>query len=328
VKLKGVSGLRVSISPDGRFLKVKVRGERRFVSEIPFRDRWRRRSFRTLRRVLEDLGFKDLRMETLERGVEIMYEADGEPCTREVPLRDTVLSACPPPSPMLPKKRLRNGCRLRFVYSGKGHFEVSIPAHVDDDEARACKRIIEHWIVPLYRVRWPSLQKRSTGIAGFRTDEKSGTVECRVEDSEVKTVEEEKPRVQEKMVHEEPRKPPSIPCPAPPRTETQPLVQSSAKLEERKVSIEDVKREIAGYQPATFREKAAYERYRQTLERPWARGREDEIHRLFYSLIKGRRSREDFKRFYRQLYQLTPEWLRAVQPIKRRRGFRKFDRRG
>jgi len=60
--------VRVSVSPDGRFLKVKVRGERRFVGKIPFRDGWRRRSFRTLKRVLEDLGFRNLRMESFEGG--------------------------------------------------------------------------------------------------------------------------------------------------------------------------------------------------------------------------------------------------------------------
>ena len=87
------------------------------------------------------------------------------------------------------------------------------------------------------------------------------------------------------------------------------IVQLRRGREEKPVPIEEVRREIAKYQPTTFREKAAYERYRQTLQRPWAKGKEDEIHRLFYSLIKGERRRKDFEHYYKQLYRLVPEWL-------------------
>jgi len=317
----------VSVSPDGRFLKVKVRGEKRFVWEIPFRDKWRRRSFRTLKRVLEDLGFKDLRREPFERGVELSYEDDGKLCTREVPLRDIVLSACLPPSPMLPKNLLKNECRVRFMYSGKGRFEVFVLIEEDVEEVSlqqihsTCRRVIEGLVHPMYRVRWPSPKTLtiSIGMGEPRAEVASG----RVEGGEVKKAE---PKIEEKLREvrvPKPPKPPSIPLPAQSRTKTRsqvkPEVKPSPELEEKPVSIEEVKREIADYQPFTFRERAAYERYRQTLERPWVKGREEEIHRLFYSFIKGERRKQDFERFYRELYQLTPEWLTAVQRVKKRK---------
>lgn len=79
-----------------------------------------------------------------------------------------------------------------------------------------------------------------------------------------------------------------------------------------------MRREIAEYHPITFRERAAYERYQQVLTRPWARRCEDEIHKLFYSLIRGRRRSEDFEHYYNQLYRLAPEWLEAkIRPRRR-----------
>jgi hypothetical protein len=62
----------------------------------------------------------------------------------------------------------------------------------------------------------------------------------------------------------------------------------------------------------------AYQRYQQALARPWARESEDEIHKLFHSLVRGRGKPEDFKHYYNQLYRLAPEWLEAeIRPWKR-----------
>lgn len=309
--------VRISVSSDGRHIKVKARGERRTVWKIPFRDEYRRRSFRTIKSVLEDLGFKELKEEPLERGVRIWYEVNGELCSRTVSTRDTALSARLPPPLALQEDLLKGERRVTFVYWGRGRFRAFLPEDADNDEIGALNRVLEDLVQPLYLTAFAGRlsEPQTRSMVEFCAEKVSGKVEGGVEENEIQTAAsggQKTPTIEETMPEEarSPEPPPAPPrCPTPPPAEA--TAQPESKLEEKTISIEEVRREIAAYQPVTFRERAAYERYRQALTSPWARGREDEIHRLFHSLIKGERRRENFEHYYKQLYRLAPGWLEA-----------------
>lgn len=267
--------------------------------------------------MLEDLGFKELREEPLDRRVRIWYEVNGELCTRAVSTRDTTLSARLPPSLASQEDLLKGERRVTFVYWGRGRFRAFPPEDADDDEIGALNRVIEGFVQPLYLTAFAGRlsEPQARRMVEFCAERVSENVEGGVEENKIQTAalgEQKTPVVKETMPEEarSPEPPPAPPrCPTPPPAEA--TAQPGSELEEKPVSIKEVKREIAGYQPITFRERVAYERYQQALARPWVRGREDEIHRVFHSLIRGGRRREDFEHYYNQLYRLAPEWLGA-----------------
>ena len=69
-----------------------------------------------------------------------------------------------------------------------------------------------------------------------------------------------------------------------------------------------MKSRIRSYKPRDFRERVAFERYQQALAT--SPDNEEEIHRLFYSLINGEK---DFEEFYQQLYLIAPRLLIKVE---------------
>lgn len=68
--------VRISVSSNGKYMKAKARGRRKTVWKIPFRDEFKRRSFKIIRSALENLGFKGLKKETLKRGVRIWVRSE------------------------------------------------------------------------------------------------------------------------------------------------------------------------------------------------------------------------------------------------------------
>ena len=87
------------------------------------------------------------------------------------------------------------------------------------------------------------------------------------------------------------------------RTQLEPPIEPQIEL-----SIEEIKAGISRYHPRSFRERVAFERYREALAA--SPDKEEEIHRTFYSLINGKNDLEDF---YRQLYCLAPKLIERLQ---------------
>ena len=84
---------KIKLSPNGKWVKIKVRGRKRIVREIPFRDQYRKRAFKTLKLLIKHLNFKDVKEESSERGLHIEYGEGGDLHTCEIPILDKILFA-------------------------------------------------------------------------------------------------------------------------------------------------------------------------------------------------------------------------------------------
>jgi len=318
---------KIRITSDGK-LKLKVPGRKGEVEEIPWRDRYRRRAVKTLSRLLKAMSeFEDLKEKPIERDFWVEYEEDGEIHRRRVTIKDTVLSARLSPSTRL--LRLYPGLnetRVTFEYTGRGWFTI-LSENGNGEEGEALNEAMRGFIQPLYT---------TTFLANLSDQQIREMVEAHYakrlppEKPETLSVEEMPQKEREtpspisaQPMEEAPPPPPKMPKPTPPappggkapKTPRPPPPEERAEPEEEKaggaVSVEEMRKEIEGFHPQTFVERAAYERYLQAISRPWAKKREEEVHEVFYRLITSKRRPQDFQRYYNQLSLLVPEWLEA-----------------
>jgi len=320
---------RIRITSDGK-LKLKVPGRKGEVEEIPWRDRRRRRAIKTLSRLLKAMPeFEDLGEKPIERDFWVEYEEGGEIHRRRVTIKDTVLSARLSPSIHL--LRLYPGLnetRVTFEYMGGGWFTI-LSENGNGEKREALNEAMRGFVQPLY-------------TAAFSANLSDQQIREMVEAHYTKRLPTEKPEIltAEDMPQKEretpgpisaqpvekasPSKMPEPTPPAPPggkapKKPRPPPVEERAEPEEEKVggvaSVEEMKREIEGFRPHTFVERAAYERYLQAISRPWAKKREKEVHEVFYRLITSKRRSQDFQHYYNQLKLLVPEWLEAKREL-------------
>jgi hypothetical protein len=314
---------RIRITSDG---KLKVPGRKGEVEEIPWRDRYRRRAIRTLSQLLKAMPeFEDLKEKPIERSLWMEYEEDGKIHRRRVAINDTVLSARLSPSTHLLK--LYPGLsetHVTFEYMGGGWFNI---LSENGKKREALNEALIGFLQPLYTAAFSAnlsdQQIREMIDAHYAKrlpKEKPETVPVK----EMPQKERETPSfINAQPMEEAPPPLPKMPEPTPPAPlrgkapkKPRPLPsEERAEPEEEKVggaaSIEEIKKEIEGFSPKTFVERAAYERYLQAISRPWAKEREEEVHEVFYRLITSKRRPQDFKHYYNQLKLLVPEWLEA-----------------
>jgi len=320
---------RIRVTSDGK-LKLKVPGRRGEVEEIPWRDRYRRRAVKTLSRLLKVMPeFEDLREKPIERSFWVEYEEGGEIHRRRVTVKDTVLSARFSPSTRLLRLYPRlNGTSVTFEYAGRGWFTI-LSENGNGGGREALNEAMTGFIQPLYR-------------AVFSANLSDQQIQELIEAHYAERLPMEKPAIpptegvpqmrQEasspmgvQSMEEAP--PPKMPEPTPPALSVgrvskalrSPTAEEKAEPEEGEVgggaSVEEMKKEIEGFRPQTFVERAAHERYLQAISRPWAKKRENEIHGVFYRLLTSKRRPQDFQRYYNQLSLLVPEWLEAKQEL-------------
>jgi len=323
---------RIRVTSDGK-LKLKVPGRRGEVGEIPWRDRYRRRAVKTLSRLLKVMPeFEDLREKPIERSFWVEYEEGGEIHRRRVAIKDTVLSARFSPSTRLLRLCPRlNKTSVTFKYTGRGWFTI-LSENGNGGEREALNEAMKGFIQPLYR-------------ATFSANLSDQQIRELIEAHYAERLPMEKPAIPPTEGVPQGRKeafsptgvqpmeeapPPKMPEPTPPALSVgrvfkalrSPPAEEKAEPEEGEVgaaSVEEMKKEIEGFRPQTFVERAAHERYLQAISRPWAKKRENDIHEVFYRLITSKRRPQDFQRYYNQLSLLVPEWLEAKQEPRGRR---------
>lgn len=334
---------KIAVSPDGRRVKVKVPGEKRAVVEIPFRDKYRGRSMKALRRLLLALpSFRDVGEEPIERDFLVEYVEGGEPRASVVHIPDTALSTILSTTKNLLKlyPGLKAEYRLTFLYKGRGDFQPYLPLGLDGEESKAIMDVVDGLIQPHYQVafhfRISAIQMQKMIEAYYakrlpRQDLKNLLPKRLHEGAEQeapRTSVTEEPMIAREETPEAAQPPEPAPQPIvsriPQTVEPIPAEETvpQEEVEEEPASIEEIMRTIEGFRPSTFSERAAYLRYQQALARPWAKGKENEVHELFYRLIMGRRGPKDFERYYGRINSLVPEWL---QPKIRREAGRRRD---
>lgn len=282
------------LTSDGH-LKVKVPGRKSKLYKVPFLDRFRRRAFRSLRHVVKQLDFKVLGEELLNRRLDV--EFDGR--TIKVEVKDTILLTKFAPTPDLVKDHpalKKPAYIVTFMYNGKGSFNTLL-AYNKKGEHEAFRDFFARTVCPLY-------------ISSFLNDtahEKETKLEKGYEDvmpklhGEIGEPEGLKAPVAQKLQVAKPRE-------LKEREETRGQLESPPINPQTEPSIEEVKKTISSYNPRTFREHLALERYREALTT--SPDKEEEIHTVFYSLINGEKS---FKDFYRQLYPLAPKLIERLK---------------
>jgi len=287
---------RVRLTSDG-YLKVKVPGRKSQLFKVYFLDSYRKRAFRNLRYVLENLGFKIIGEKTVRRPVDLNF--NGAPL--KVQVKDSVLVTSLAPTPELAKKYAalsRPAYVITFIYNGVGRFVMAFP-YEEEEESEAFEEFFGKVIHPLYVKAFLydlALMKEEKPDA---EREENLPIRGEIEEGEGKTQEDEEVKPQEKAeTHKKGRKKVKKK-----RSESK---RKAKKREKRELSIEEVKERISKYQPEDFRSKLAYERYLEALKE--APDREEDIHRLFYSLIIGK---NEFKDFYLQLYSLVPKLIES-----------------
>jgi len=281
------------LTSDG-YVKVKVPGRKSQLFKVSFIDSYRKRAFRNLRYVLENLGFKIIGEKTVRRPVDLNF--NGAPL--KVQVKDSVLVTSLAPTPELAKKYAalsRPAYVITFIYNGVGRFVMVFP-YEEEEESEAFEEFFRKVIHPLYMKAFlydSALMKEEKPDA---KREENLPIRGEIEEGEEKTQEDEEVKPQEKAeTHKKGRK----------RVKKkQSESKRKAEKEKRELSIEEVKEKISKYQPEDFRSKLAYERYLEALKE--APEREDDIHRVFYNLIVRE---NDFKDFYRQIYSLVPKLI-------------------
>lgn len=279
------------LTSDGH-LKVKVPGRKSKLYKVPFLDRFRRRAFRNLRHVVKQLDFKVLGEELVNRRLDV--EFDGK--TMKVEVKDTILLTKFAPTPDLVKDHpaLREPAYMvTFVYNGKGSFNTLL-AYNKKGEHEAFKDFFARTVYPLY-------------VSSFLNDtahEKERKLDKGYENvvpdlhDEIEELEGLKPPIAQKLQVAKPRE----------LKEREERLESPPISPQIEPSTEEVKRTISSYNPRTLRERLALERYREALTT--SSDKEEEIHRVFYSLINGEKY---FKDFYRQLYSLAPKLIEKLE---------------
>ena len=284
---------RTRLTCDGK-VRVKVSGQRRKVFEVPFLDKYRRKAFRNLRLILERLNINVIEEKLVTRVVNVDYEDGRTTYTHNVEVEDTVLRASFNPGPEILElcPSLKREYPILFKYDGKGVFNVSTIGKLSEEEEADIEKFVTYCVKPQYQMAFlkdSALQSKQTE-EGTESREKP-VVALKKNDiktnkpDEIITVETEKTN-ERKNLNEDIRN----------------KIDDQA---EEMLAIEEIKDRIKHFQPEGFRESVAYERYLQALSsNP---GKEEEIHRVFYTLVIGKKN---FKDFYRKLYAYIPELLK------------------
>jgi len=284
---------RVRLTSNG-YVKVKFPGRKSQLFKVSFLDSYRKRAFRNLRYVLENLGFKIIGEKTVRRPVDLNF--NGAPL--KVQVKDNVLVTSLAPTTELAKKYpalSRPAYVITFIYNGVGRFLMAFP-YEEEEESEAFEEFFRKVIHPLYMKAFlydSALMKEEKPDA---KREENLPIRGEIEEGEGKTQEDdEEVKPQEKAeTHKKVRK----------RVKKKQSESKRKAKKKRELSIEEVKEKISKYRPEDFRSKLAYERYLEALKE--APEREEDIHRLFYNLIVRK---NDFKDFYLQLYSLAPKLI-------------------
>jgi len=264
---------RARLTSDG-CIKVKVPGRKSRYFKVPFYDEYRRRAFRNLRYVLNQLNFKIDGEKVIDIYVDV--KIDGK--DRSARLKDKViLTKFPAEYPEY---------RIAFTYVGGGRFKLGFSCN-DKIKCDAFEKFLRETFKPLYDTAFLN----DTALKNMREEKV-------IPHEEV----EEKPKVVKVKAQEE-----KIEAERPKRVRKRRL-KTRTRVPKVEPSIEDVKNMIKSYKPRDFRERVAFERYREALAT--SPDNEDDIHRLFYKLIKGEKG---FEEFYQQLYLMVPKLLIKVE---------------
>jgi len=287
---------RVRLTSNG-YVKVKVPGRKSELFKVPFLDSYRKIAFRNLRYVLEKLDFKIIGEGTVRRPVDLNF--NGAPL--KVQVKDSVLVTSLAPSPELVKKYpalTKQAYIYTFMYIGDGRFNT-VFLYDEKEEYKALKEILEKIVYPLYMEALldMALKREENPEANKRKERLTTRSEIENEEETIQEGEDEdQPKPQKKTETHKKRR--SV-------KKKQPESKRKSK-KRREPSIEEMKERISRYRPEDFRSKLAYERYLEALKE--APEREEDIHRLFYNLIIGKK---DFKDFYLQLYSLVPKLIES-----------------
>jgi len=275
---------RVRLTSDG-YVKVKIRGKKRQFCKVPFLDEYRKRAFRNLRCVLKQLDFKVLGEELVKRRLDV--EFNGK--TIKVEVKDTVLLTIFTPTPELVRDfptLNKPSYTLTFTYDGKGRFKMTF-GYDEGAEYEAFDRFFRETFDPLYTAAFEE-------DAALKKEKKLERSDRQVvpDIAEIQEAKGLKPPATEMRTQAEKHAPP-------PKSPINPQIEPS---------IEDVKARISNYNPTSFRERLALERYREALGA--SPDKEEEINKVFYRVINGE---NDFKDFYRQLYRLAPKLIQRLE---------------
>jgi len=283
---------RVRLTSNG-YVKVKFPGRKSRMIKVPFLDDYRRRSFRNLLYTLDELGFHIVG----EKNVRRYFDLNLGISPMRVWVEDTVLVTALSPTSELVKKYpalTKPAYIITFIYDGDGRFNT-IYIYEEKEEFEALKEFFQNTVYPNY--------VRALIFDEALTDREKPEGE-REENPpfhgmiEVEGKEEEDPKPKEKAETKKRKR----------RVKKRLRTRRKAERVEPEPSLEEIKEKISRYRPEDFKSKLAYERYLQALKE--APDREEDIHRLFYSLIAGKK---DFKNYYLQLYRLAPKLLETVQ---------------
>jgi len=325
---------RIRITSDGK-LKVKVPGRKGEVEEIPWRDKYRRRAVKTLGRLLKAMPeFKDLREKPVERDFWVEYEEGGEIRRRRVAIKDTALSARLSPSTRLLRLYpTLSQARVTFEYMGGGWFTI-LSENGTGEKGEALNEAMRGFVQPLYTAAFSAnlsdQQIKEMIEAHYMKKLFTETLEALPAEEMLRKEQEAPSSISAQPMEEVP--PPAYKTPEPkpaappgdktPKTPRSSPAEEKAEPEEEKVggaaSVEEMKKEIEGFSPQTFVERAAHERYLWAISRPWAKKREEEVHKVFYRLITSKRRSQDFQRYYNQISLLVPEWLETKRELHER----------
>jgi len=138
---------RVRLTSDG-YVKVKVPGRKSQLFKVSFLDSYRKRAFRNLRYVLENLGFK-VGEGAVGRFIDLNFS--GNPL--KVQVKDSALVTSLEPTPELVKKYpalTQPVYIIAFIYDGGGRFNVAYSYDLEE-ELKALEEFLGKVVYPLYK---------------------------------------------------------------------------------------------------------------------------------------------------------------------------------
>jgi len=289
--------IRTRLTRDGK-IRVKISGRRRKIFEVFFLDRYRKKSFRNLRYVLERFNIKVIEEMPIMRRIDVDYEDKGIFHSQQVEVEDKVLHSI-----LNPRTETREICphlkreyTIVFRYDGKGTFDLSTLGNSSEEEEADIEKFAKYLLMPEYqkaflkdRAIWSKqpgedvepAEKADAVLEEYLT-ETSKTEEVSVVNAETISARKKKLRMISKNKIDD--------------------------ITKEMPAIEEIKEKIRYFQPTNFREKVAYERYLQALSTD--SGKKEDIQRLFYELVVRSKNFEDF---YRRLYFFAPRTLQRLQ---------------
>lgn len=273
--------------------------------EVPFRDELRKSTIEVLKAILPPLGFEEPK--------EVAYKRQFVTTYGSYILRLIVNDSCLVTRPLQDNKLLKlypslkdYDWSLSFWYLGNGSFKL-INHNIAGQEPE-----VEAWFKEYFNPLFLETYKRKLSRPEIENLIKRSEEERLVKEVEVKGLEEAPPKEEAHppapmpIISEVGEGPKDLEQMQPqPKLEAEALAPPEPmKVQEREVSIEEMRRRIQEYPFAKdFVKQAAYLRYQEALLRS-KKASEERLTKLLYELIEGHIKPDQY---YRQLYFLAPE---------------------